>query len=139
MPGKMLTGGRHARFMHTRHKSACERFNLFTIGTKRTIANHLRVPIIEIQYRSERNIDVIVAQLCCHQPAELMRPSHGFTGVVLPSFTEYSHWRQTGEPLFKPLHATALLVDRHQQVWTDLADCGHELSKLCRVLVVTSK
>ena len=85
------------------------------IAVKRAIADDSARAVVDIEDRSEAEVDAVHAQLGSEQSAQ----SHCFAGgcrdVAVPRLAERPHRRDRGESVAKALHAPTFVIDRNQK------------------------
>ncbi len=137
MPGEMLGRRRHAGIAHAEHVGHGELADRAGIRVQRTIADHAADAIIEVDAGRERHVDAHRTQFRGHQPSELAREAKARGTVRRVATADLAQRRQSREPVAKPLHAPAFLVDRHQQRRRpDRVNLRDQARKLRRAFVV---
>jgi len=125
MPWEMLAASCHARRIHAANECASQLCGTLRVAFEGTAANHRAALVVEVEHRSEAEVQADREHLGGHQPAALLGQVLGI-GIV----GDGAHRRQAYEALAQALHAAAFLVDRKDQVGTDGANRCAQLTHL---------
>ena len=98
---------------------------------KRALGNHRAMIAIEIEYRSETEIESRGQYLGGQQPAGFPAQPSAVRPIAGHRLAKTLHRRQRGVVLPQALHPSALLIDGQQQFGTQRTHFGHERRKLC--------
>src|SRR5690554_3136799 len=137
--GEMLAGCRHSRLVHARHHASGQLNDCVGIGTKGTVTDNAALSPVQIQYRREADVDIVLTQLCGEQPTQLMGTGDGMVRIDLPTAPQSGHRRQAGKALTKALYTTAFLIYGHQQIRPQSAHRCHQRLQLGRVFIVAAE
>lgn len=119
----MLAAVGHARERQPVVQALREQRDDARVAMERAIADHLRMPVVEIEHGREAHVDPAGAQLggqdVADRGGDLGREQH----VAIPQIAEPAHRRQHREAVgAEPLDAAAFVIDRDQDVLAHRAD-----------------
>ena len=112
---EMLRRDRHARLLRARGEAARERRDGRCFAMQSAVADDFSEAEVEVHAGREAHVDADGAQLGGHEPAARAGRPERQIAVLVVEPAERAERRQAEERLAKALHATALVIDRHEQ------------------------
>ena len=115
MAWKMLGDGGHAGTAQAAREGVGEICDSLGFAVKRAVTNDLADPPVEVDTRSETQIDADSSQLRGNQPAGFSGRLQAGIGVTVVFIADTAHRRHGRKAVAKTLYTATLVIDRDQQ------------------------